>query len=386
MPWQCQPTSGETEKLTCVLAKDLAPNEQAPLIKVTVDVLESPGAEAVNTAKVTPTTEDPNLENNTSTVTDPVVSEVQLGIAKKTTGANPVTAGQSTEFTITVTNAGPAKAKNVQVVDELEAGLKATSATGPGWTCDVGSGTIVTCTRANFPVSASPSDIVIKADVDKAVPGGTTLKNVATVTTTSPQPGGNPPPATSTVDVVAKSDLAITKTHDGGPWTIGKTGTWRVRVVNNGPSDNPGPITVVDNLPRGNEYLSATGDGWSCSAAGRAVTCVHAAGLVVGEESAFSIRVNVVDGAAPSVVNPAEVSSPIEDTDPSNNKATDQVPVERAKQTAERLPPDPSVFPARTTEQGQKIRTKVRCRTLKSSAPVRSVTARCGSPRTAPSA
>ncbi len=42
--WQCQPTSGETDKLTCVLAKDLAPNEQAPLIKVTVDVLESPGA------------------------------------------------------------------------------------------------------------------------------------------------------------------------------------------------------------------------------------------------------------------------------------------------------------------------------------------------------
>ena len=366
--WDCTPKTGETGKVTCTLSDDLGPTSQADLIKMTVDVLEAPGTpEAVNTATVTPTTEDQDLSNNTSAVEDPVVSEVQLGIAKKTTGANPVTAGQSSEFTITVTNAGPAKAKNVQVVDQLEAGLKATSATGTGWTCDVGSGTIVTCTRANFPVSASPSDIVIKADVDKAVPGGTTLKNVATVTTTSPQPGGNPPPATSTVDVVAKSDLAITKTHDGGPWTIGKTGTWRVRVVNNGPSNNPGPITVVDNLPRGNEFLSATGDGWTCSAASRAVTCVRAAGLVVGEESAFNIRVNVVDGAAPSVVNPAEVSSPTEDTDPSNNKATDQVPVERAKQTAEKLPPDPSVFPARKTEQGQKIRTKVRCRTLKSS-------------------
>ena len=48
-----------------------------------------------------------------------MVSEVQLGIAKKTTGANPVTAGQSTEFTITVSNFGPAKAKNVVVVDQL---------------------------------------------------------------------------------------------------------------------------------------------------------------------------------------------------------------------------------------------------------------------------
>lgn len=64
-----------------------------------------------------------------------------------------------------------------------------------------------------------------------------------------------------------------------------------MRVVNNGPSDNPGPITVVDNLPRGNEFLSASGDGWSCSAAGRTVTCLYGAGLLVGQEAGFSIRV-----------------------------------------------------------------------------------------------
>ncbi len=365
--WQCQPTSGQTDELTCVLKQDLAPYEQAPLIKVTVDVLESPGTTAVNTATVTPTTEDPIPGNNTSTVEDPVVADVQLGIAKKTTGANPVTAGQSTEFTITVTNAGPAKAKNVQVVDELEAGLRATSASGPGWTCDVGAGTLVTCTRANFPVSASPSDIVIKADVDKSVPGGTRLKNVAAVTTTSPQE--KPPgPVTSTVDVVAKADLAIVKTHNGGPWMIGKQGTWNVRVTNNGPSDNPGPIRVTDTLPRGNEFVSATGDRWTCTASGRTVTCELPTGLLVGQGAQFSIRVNVVGGAFPEVVNPAEVTSPIEDTDPSNNKATDSVRVERAPQTADKLPPDPRVLPATKTKQGQKIRTKVRCRPLNSAA------------------
>ncbi len=239
--WDCTPKTGETSKITCTLDKDLARDEQADLIKVTVDVLESPGDAALNKATVTPTTEDPNLGNNTATVEDPVISDVQLGIEKKTTGANPVVAGRSTEFTITVTNAGPAKAKNVQVVDQLEAGLRATSANGPGWTCDLGSGTVVTCTRANFPLSASPSDIVITADVDKAVPGGTTLKNTATVTTTSPQEGGNPPPAVSTVDVIADSDLAITKTsrrrsvddrqarHLAGPGhqqrTVGQPGT-----------------------------------------------------------------------------------------------------------------------------------------------------------------
>jgi uncharacterized repeat protein (TIGR01451 family) len=299
-------------------------------------------------------------------VEDPVIAEVQLGISKKTTGPDPVTAGRSTEFTITVTNAGPAKAKNVQVVDELEAGLRATSASGPGWTCDIGAGSIVTCTRANFPVSASPSDIVIVADVDKAVPGGTRLKNTATVTTTSPQKAP-PDPATSTVDVVAKADLAIVKTHTGGPWTIGKQGTWTVRVTNNGPSDNPGPITVTDTLPRGNEFVSATGDGWTCTALGATVTCRLPSGLLVGQSAQFSLRVDVVSGAAPEVVNPAEVTSPIEDTDPSNNTATDSVRVDRARQTADKLPPDPSVLPATKTQQGQKIRTKVRCRPLRSS-------------------
>lgn len=367
-PWDCQPTGGPATELTCTLDEDLAPSEQAPLIHVTVDVLESPGTTAVNTAEVIPTTEDPNEDNNTSVVEDPVVSEVKLDISKKTTGANPVTAGKSTQFTVTVKNLGPAKAKNVKVVDTLEAGLKATSATGAGWTCDIGSGTVVTCTRADFPVSASPSDIVIEADVDKSVPGGTTLKNTATVTTTSPQPGGDPDPATSTVDVVAKSDLGITKTHDGGPWTVGKTGTWRLEVTNHGPSDNPGPITVIDQLPVGTEFVSATGDRWTCTAAERTLTCVHTGGLAVGTRTGLAIRVNVVSGAHPRVLNTADVFSPVEDTDPANNRATDEVPVERAKQTADKLPPTPSVLPARRTEQGQKIRTKVRCRTLQSSA------------------
>ena len=138
--------------------------------------------------------------------------------------------------------------------------------------------------------------------------------------------------------------------------------------MNNGPSDNPGPITVVDNLPRvTSSYRPAVTGG---VAPPRAERSPASTALVwsVGQEAGFSIRVSVVNGAAPAVVNPAEVTSPIEDTDPSNNKATDRVRVKREKQTADKLPPDPSVLPARKTEQGQKIRTKVRCRTLKSSA------------------
>jgi uncharacterized repeat protein (TIGR01451 family)/fimbrial isopeptide formation D2 family protein len=366
--WQCSPSSGETLDLTCVLDEDLAPNTQAPLIQVTVDVLESPGAEAQNCAVVESPTEDPKPFDNVGCVSDPVISEVQLELAKKTTGANPVTAGENTEFTITVENLGPAKAKNVQVVDTLEPGLTATSASGKGWTCDVGTGTVVTCTRPNFTLKDSPSDIVIAAKVASSVPAGTTLKNTATVNTSSPQPGGNPPPAISTVEVVAKADLAIMKSHKRQPWTIGKQGRWFMSVTNNGPSDNPGPITVTDRLPRGTEFVSAGGTGWTCEGAARAFTCTHGP-LAAGQSTAeFSVLVNVIQGAHPAVVNTATVSSPVPDPNPDNNTATDRVPVLRAPQTAPKLPPSPELIKSGRTEQGQKIRTRVRCLPLKASA------------------
>ncbi len=172
----------------------------------------------------------------------------------------------------------------------------------------------------------------------------------------------------STVDVIAKSDLSVVKTHEGGPWTIGQQGVWRVRVTNNGPSDNPGPITITDTLPSGNTFVSATGGGWACSASGQTVTCVLASGLLVGQSAEVSLRVDVVRGAFPEVVNPAEVSSSVPDTNPDNNRATDQVGVRRAEQTANKLPPKPTVLRARTTEQGQTIRTRVRCTPKKPSA------------------
>ena len=122
---------------------------------------------------------------------------------------------------------------------------------------------------------------------------------------------------------------------------------------------------MVDNLPRvTSSYRPAVTGG--VAAAGRTVTCIYGAGLVVGREAGFSIRVSVVNGARLRLWSTPLVV-PDRGHRPGSNKATDRVR-SSAKQTADKLPPDPSVLPARKTEQGQKIRTKVRCRTLKSSA------------------
>lgn len=72
-------------------------------------------------------------------------------------------------------------------------------------------------------------------------------------------------------------DLAITKTHTGN-FTVGANASYTLQVSN---GTGPGviavdyPITLSDTLPAGLSFVSGTGSGWSCSAAGQVVTCAH---------------------------------------------------------------------------------------------------------------
>jgi trimeric autotransporter adhesin len=72
-------------------------------------------------------------------------------------------------------------------------------------------------------------------------------------------------------------DLAITKTHTGN-FTVGTNASYTLQVSN---GTGPGviavdyPITISDTLPTGLTFVSGTGTGWSCSAAGQVVTCSH---------------------------------------------------------------------------------------------------------------
>ena len=56
------------------------------------------------------------------------------------------------------------------------------------------------------------------------------------------------------------ADLAITKTHDG-EFTVGTEGTFTIGVANLGFTEDPRPLTVVDELPEGLELVSGGGHG-----------------------------------------------------------------------------------------------------------------------------
>src|SRR3989454_393389 len=71
-----------------------------------------------------------NEPNETSVV----IAQADLSITK-TDNPDPVNAGATLTYTVMVTNGGPSTAANVQVTDNLPAGVTFQSASGTGWTC-----------------------------------------------------------------------------------------------------------------------------------------------------------------------------------------------------------------------------------------------------------
>lgn len=125
------------------------------------------------------------------------------------------------------------------------------------------------------------------------------------------------------------ADLALSKSHVGN-FTVGQNGIYTLSVTNNGPSTEPGAITVTDTLPTGLSYVSATGTGWSCGAVGQDVTCTHAGPLNTGASLPdITLTVGVAAAAAPSVTNTASVSGTAFDNQAGNNSSSDPTVVQQ---------------------------------------------------------
>jgi uncharacterized repeat protein (TIGR01451 family) len=119
------------------------------------------------------------------------------------------------------------------------------------------------------------------------------------------------------------ADLAIVKSHTGD-FTVGLQETYTLQVTNNGPNDATGIITVTDTLPTGLSYVSGTGTGWSCGAAGQTVTCTHPGPLANGGNLPdITLTVDVGAAAVPSVTNTAAVSCPTFDNQAWNDSDSD---------------------------------------------------------------
>jgi uncharacterized repeat protein (TIGR01451 family) len=188
------------------------------------------------------------------------LQSADLSVAKVDT-PDPVVPGASVTWTVTVQNDGPDTAMALALSDPLPAGTTFVSLSAPGgWTCTspaVGTGGIVSCSIASFPVGSAVFTIV--AAVDGATPVGTVLSNTATVGSVTPEPDSANNSATATTTVASPALVSATKAVSGSFWSGGSV-TYTIVLSNAGPGaqlDNPGD-ELADTLPAELALVSAT--------------------------------------------------------------------------------------------------------------------------------
>ncbi len=238
-----------------------------------------------------------------------VTPVANVAVAKS--GPATVTNGAAFAYTIVVSNAGPDPAHGTTFADTVPAvvtGISAScgSPTG-GAACGAVNvaGNAVTSTVTTLPAGGS-----VTITVNGTAPGTGSFTNTATVAA----PAGTSDPAaandsSSVTTTVQRPDLSITKTH-AASFTVGVNGTYTITVANTaGTLPTSGTITVVDTLPAGLAFVSASGAGWACASAPPVVTCTSAAVIAAGGTgTAITLVVSVASPAVPAVTNAATVS------------------------------------------------------------------------------
>ncbi|AXT86367.1 hypothetical protein C6I20_15080 [Aeromicrobium sp. A1-2] len=321
--WSCVAAEidddGQEVVCTLVSGGPVLPGADAPALDMKVDIAaDTSGVKLDNGVTVRSVTPDP-VDNNVASDTVTPTDEVDLSVKKSHTGA--VEIGERLTFTIDVTNDGPSEARDVELADALPDGLIFVSAEGDGWTCD-DAGTCTLDDPLAPSADAAPLSVVVEVTAD-AYPG---VKNKATVSTSSEDTDDSNDAATDDVVVPPKVDLSVVK-ELVGELEVGTEGTYTLTVHNDGPTADPGVVTVTDELPAGLTYVSAEATGWECAAVDQLVTCTRDGDLAVDATEAISLTVDVGALAYPTVSNTAAVSTAADDTDPDNNTSTVTVPV-----------------------------------------------------------
>jgi uncharacterized repeat protein (TIGR01451 family) len=230
-----------------------------------------------------------------------------------------------------VSNAGPAAATSVQVVQSITSapstGVTFQVASGTGWSCSAGS-TSVTCIRASLASGASAPPLTIQWDVGPA--GGTVLAQaVVSSAEPDPVPANNTAYASTTVTAVPYTDLSISK-NDGGVTVLwNRPIAYALTVSNAGPEAVTG-ATVADSFPASVAsvtWLCGASVGSSCPASGSG-TINATVNLAVGGTVTFIAAGTVVYGTLGPITNTATVTSSIYDTNTANDSATVNTPVD----------------------------------------------------------
>ncbi len=308
-------------EVVCDVGTLASGSSQSYLIAVNAGDVVS-GTVLSNVVAATSTTPDPNAANNTDSVTTTVQQKfgpsADLAIVKSTNQAS-VTAGERITYTLTVTNAGPATATNVRVLELVPAGTTAISLTpnNPDYTgefCSLGGscylGTVYTSTTATI-------QVVLQVDSDF---GGSSLVNQAHVSADQQDPNTANNFSETTTPVNTSADLSIAKSDMVDPVLAGDTLQYQIVITNNGPSDAQN-VVVTDTLDSNTTFTGASPE---CAESAGVVTCTLSS-LAAGASRSFFVEVRVSDTLPDptTLTNLAGVTAATSDPNPANNNTSE---------------------------------------------------------------
>ncbi len=238
----------------------------------------------------------------------------------KTVNTGTPSIGQNVTFSITVNNAGPSGATNVQVTDTLPPGLTFVSSTASQGLYNAGTGIWTIGSIAN----AASANLQIVATVNAA---GVSTNTAQIGQSDQADPDSTPGNSVAGEDDIASVtvspqlvDVSLTKTVNLATPNVGQNVTFTVTATNAGPDTATGVI-VRDVLPAGTTLVSATATQGSYNT----TTGLWTVGqITVGATPSLSIIATV--NSVGSRTNTAEVTA-IDQTDadstPNNNIATE---------------------------------------------------------------
>ncbi|KQC00063.1 gliding motility-associated C-terminal domain-containing protein, partial [Pedobacter sp. Hv1] len=262
-----------------------------------------------NTATININEDDPDLSNNSSTVTPAPASTANISVSKTVDNLTP-TVGSNVVFSIRIANNGPSVATAVTVTDILPSGYTFISANAPA-------GTTYNSTNGLWSIGNLTNGANVVLNIIAKVNATGPYANTATVTsaTTDPNPSDN----SSTVTPIPAStaDISVNKTVNNTNPTIGSNVVFSISVTNNGPSNATG-VLATDILPSGYTFISANAPAGTTY---NNTTGLWSIGnLTNGVNTILTITAKV--NATGLYANTATVTSTTPDPDPSNNSST----------------------------------------------------------------
>ena len=234
-----------------------------------------------------------------------------------TGSVNPVTAGQSLVYLITVVNNGPDAALGVRVVDTLPLEVTLASSTPSQGTCALEGGVNLTCLLGAM---ASGVTATVTAVVTVKPSARGQLDNFITVQAADIDPVSGNSATNVYTGIVAAADVRVTLAAPATAMAVGVAGAVTISVSNAGPSDASG-VLLSGGLPQGLAFSGGAVAGGTCGGSAASFSC-SLLSLASGATATVTLNVAPQPGARELSTATASVSALEPDATPANNAAS----------------------------------------------------------------